>query len=395
MSLVNEKIEQAAGILHETGLDCWLTFVRETGMNGDPVMPFLAPGHVTWQSAFIVTARGHARAIVGQYDRQTIADTGAYARVDGYVQSVKEPLLAALRELDPKIIAVNYSEDSEVCDGLTHGMFLKLHSFLSELGFERRLVAAEPVISALRARKTPSELARLREAIRLSEEIFDGVGRFLAPGRTERDVADFVTARLAERGLERAWEAPTCPAVFTGPDTAGAHYAPTGRRVAPGHVVNMDFGVKHEGYCADLQRTWYVLRDGEASAPPEVQRGFDTIVRAIEESRQAIRPGAIGRDVDQVARRVITGAGFDEFPHALGHQVGRFAHDGTALLAPEWEKYARRPFVPIEQGMVFTIEPRLTIEGYGVATVEEMVVVTGTGAEFLSNAQTALRLVRG
>ena len=394
MPLINEKIEQAVAILRETGLDCWLTFVRETGMNGDPVMPFLAPGHVTWQSAFLVSSSGHARAIVGEYDRKTVEETAAYARVDSYVQSVRQPLVEALRELAPRSIAINYSEDSEVCDGLTHGMFLKLRTILAEIGLEDRLVSAEPLVSALRARKTATELDRIKEAIRLTEDIFDAVGQFLAPGRTERDVARFVTGRLQAAGLDRAWEAPTCPAVFTGPDTAGAHYSPTARAVERGHVVNMDFGVKHADYCADLQRTWYVLRDGETEAPPDVQRGFDTIVRAVEEARRAMRPGLVGKTVDDVARRVITGAGYEEFPHALGHQVGRYAHDGTALLGPEWEKYATRPFVPIEKGMVFTLEPRLTVAGYGVATVEEMVVVTDDGAEFLSNAQTELRLIR-
>jgi Xaa-Pro aminopeptidase len=394
MSLIQEKVAQASGILREAGIDCWLTFVRETGMNGDPVMPFLAPGHVTWQSAFIVTAAGKARAIVGQYDAKTVEETGAYRTVVPYVQSVREPLLAALRDLSPTTIAVNYSEDSEVCDGLTHGMFLRLQSYLKEIGFESRLVSAERIISALRARKTSTELAHIEEAIRLTEVIFDEVDTFLAPGRTERDVADFVTGRLAAAGLDRAWEASTCPAVFSGPDSAGAHYAPTARPVEPGHVVNMDFGVKYRDYCADLQRTWYILRAGETTAPPEVQEGFDTIVRSIEESRLALRPGVAGRDVDAVARGIITAAGYGEFPHALGHQVGRYAHDGTALLGPAWEKYASRPFVPVEAGMVFTLEPRLTIPGYGVATIEEMVVVTDEGATFLSKAQREIRLIR-
>jgi Xaa-Pro aminopeptidase len=394
MSLIQEKIAQAVGILDELGLPCWLTFVRETGMNGDPVMPFLAPAHVTWHSAFLVMADGEARAIVGQYDRKTVEDTGAYRQVDGFVQGARQPLIDFLRSRSPSSIAVNYSTDSEVCDGLTHGMFLTLRAWLSEIGFEDRLVSSERLISALRARKTGEELARIKRAIALTEEIFGRVGRFLAPGVTERGVAEMVAAHVREHGLDLAWEAGTCPAVFTGPDTAGAHYSPTGRAVERGHIVNMDFGVKHQDYCADLQRTFYVLRDGETAAPPEVQRGFDTIVHAIERARQSIRPGVLGVDVDAVARSIVAGAGYAEFPHGLGHQVGRYAHDGTALLGPAWEKYARRPFVPIEEGMVFTIEPRLTVPGYGVATVEEMVVVTQDGAEFLSGPQTELRLVK-
>ena len=394
MSLITEKIAQSVGILNELGLPCWLTFVRESGMNGDPILPFLAPADVTWHSAFLVMADGEAHAIVGQYDKKTVEDAGAYRTVEGYVQSAKQPLLEFLRSRNPASIAVNYSQGSEVCDGLTHGMFLTLEAWLGEIGFRDRLVSSERLISALRARKTSEELARMKEAIRLTEEVFARVAAFLAPGVTEREVADLVAAHVRDNHLELAWEAGTCPAVFTGPDTAGAHYAPTARAVERGHIVNMDFGIKHQDYCADLQRTFYVLREGETAAPAEVSRGFDTIIAAIEQARRAIRPGVTGQSVDAVARDLITGAGYAEFPHALGHQVGRFAHDGTALLGPAWEKYAQKPFVPIEEGMVFTIEPRLTVPGYGVATVEDMVVVTKTSAEFLSGPQTTLILIR-
>lgn len=393
MPLIQEKITQAVGILNELGLDCWLTFVRESGMLGDPVLPFLAPADVTWHGAFLVMADGEARAIVGLYDKKTIEDTGAYREVEGYVQGAKQPLLDFLKGRNPRTIAINYSTDSEVCDGLTHGMFLTLRSWLAEIGFEDRLVSSERLISALRARKTREELERIKAAIGLTLEVFDRVASFLAPGVTEREVADMVAAYVRDERLDLAWEAGTCPAVFTGPDTAGAHYSPTGRAVERGHVVNMDFGIKHHDYCADLQRTFYVLREGETAAPPEVQRGFDTIVRSIEEARQAIRPGVLGHEVDAISRTIITAAGYEEYPHALGHQVGRYAHDGTAILGPTWEKYARRPFVPLEAGMVFTLEPRLTVPGYGIATVEDMVVVTGSGAEYLSTPQKELILI--
>lgn len=394
MPLIQEKIAQAVGMLKEFDIPCWLTFVRESSMNGDPVMPFLAPSHVTWHSAFVVMADGETYALVGQFDRKTVEETGAYGRVDGYVQGAKQPLLEFLRSRNPSAIAVNYSPDSEVCDGLTHGMYLTLHSWLAEIGFEGRLVSSERLVSALRARKTAEELARIKVAIDLTEDVFSRVGAFLAPGVTEREVADYVATLVREDRLETAWEAATCPAVFTGPDTAGAHYSPTGRAVERGHIVNMDFGVRHHDYCADIQRTFYVLREGEPDAPAEVRRGFDTVVAAIDAARKALRPGVPGHAVDTVARTLITGAGYSEFPHALGHQVGRYAHDGTALLGPAWEKYAGRPFVPVEAGMVFTLEPRLTVPGYGVATIEEMVVVTPAGGEFLSAAQTELMLVR-
>ena len=390
--LIKEKVRQAVGILNELGIDCWITFVRESALNGDPILDFLLPADVTWHSALVLTASGDAFAIVGKYDKQMIDDTGAYGEVVGYVQGYKDHLQGLIKKINPRRIAVNYSADSEICDGLTHGMYLTLYDLLKEIGYADRLISAEGIISALRQRKSDTELKHIKEAIRITLAIYDQVATFIKPGKTEKEIAAFIKQKVDALGLEYAWEPKVCPAVFTGPDTAEAHYGPTDRKVEEGHVLNMDFGVKVEGYCSDLQRTLYILRKGESVAPPEVRKGFDTIVESIEASRRAMKPGVRGIDVDSVSRKVLAAAGYEEFPHALGHQVGRFAHDGTALLAPAWEKYANKPYQLLERGMVFTLEPRLKIEGHGIATVEEMVVVTENGAEYLSSPQTELVL---
>lgn len=392
-TLIKEKTEQAVSLLKETGLKCWITFTRESEICGDPCLVFLAPGHVTWHSAFIITSEGRKIALVGLYDQKAIEDTGAYDSVEGYITGIKEPLQKVLRELEPESIAINFSRTSEICDGLTHGMYLTLYDYLQEIGLEKRLVSAERLISALRERKSPVEIRAIKKAIAVTEEIFELVRGFIAPGRSEKQIAQFVLDELKRRGLKTAWGQSTCPAVFTGPDTAQAHYSPTDRLVERGHILNMDFGVKVDDYCSDMQRTFYLLQENEKQAPEEVRNGFETIVRAIEEARRAMKPGVQGVEIDSLARKIIIEAGYDEFPHALGHQVGRYAHDGTALLGPAWEKYADKPFRRLEAGMVFTLEPRLTVAGRGVVTIEEMVVVTEKGAEFLSRPQTELFLI--
>ena len=391
--LIQEKINQAKAILKEFDIDCWITFVRESQLNGDPTLAFLVTADLTWHSAFIVTKSGETRAIVGKYDQKTVEETGAYDQVVGFVEGFKEPLLSYLNSLNPREIAVNYSEDSEICDGLTHGMYLTLFRTLSEIGMEKRLTSAERIVSALRERKSKSELEYMTRAVRITEEIFREVTGFIRPGKTEQEIAAFMKQKVREKGVDFGWEESVCPAVFTGPETAAAHYAPTDRKVEPGQVLNMDFGVKYNGYCSDMQRTFYILKSGEREAPDEVMRGFQTIVNSIESARKALKPGVQGREIDKISREIILQAGYDEFPHALGHQVGRFSHDGTALLGPAWEKYARKPFQKIEQGMVFTLEPRLTVPGRGVATIEEMVVVTATGAEYISDPQKEIILI--
>jgi Xaa-Pro aminopeptidase len=391
--LIKEKILQSIGILKEFNIDCWITFTRESSINGDPTLPFLVPADLTWHSALIITKEGDTRAIVGLYDKKMVEDTGAYKTVVGYVEGIRKPLTEYLRALNPASIAVNYSKDSEIADGLTHGMYLTLMEILSEINFQDRVVSAEKIISALRQRKTKSEIQHIKEAIRQTEKIFAKVTNYIRPGMSEEQIAQFMRNEVNRAGLELAWDPQVCPAVFSGPDTAGAHYNPTKRKVKPGHILNMDFGVKVHHYCSDLQRTMYVLKPGEKKAPPEVQKGFDTIVQSIERSRSAMKPGVCGIEIDSQCRQVLKENGYEEFPHALGHQVGRHAHDGTALLGPAWEKYAQKPFQPLEEGMVFTLEPRLTVPGYGVATIENMAVVTATGAVYLSTPQKKLILI--
>ena len=392
--LVQEKVKQAKKLLKEFNVDCWITFVRESQINGDPTLAFLTTADVTWHSAFIFTKSGKTAAIVGRYDVETIKDLNAYDEVIGFVTGIKEPLQKYLTELNPKQIALNYSEGSEICDGITHGMFTTMQKILKDINMDDRIVSGEKLVSALRERKSNTEVKNIREAIQHTEEIFDLVHKFIKPGVAEKEIAEFIKSEIEKRKLEYAWEETVCPAVFTGPDTAGAHYAPSDKKVERGHILNMDFGVKVNGYCSDMQRTFYIMKEDETEVPADVQKGFDTIVEAVEKSKQGMKAGIEAKEIDAIARAIVVNNGYEEFPHGLGHQVGRFSHDGTALLGPTWEKYAEKPFKKLEEGMIFTIEPRLTVENRGVATIEEMVVVAVNGAEWLTTPQKKILVVK-
>ncbi len=108
--LINEKVEQAKKILKEFDVDCWITFVRESQINGDPSLAFLISADVTWHSAFIISKDGRSHAIVGKYDQKTVEETGAYDEVIGFVEGINKPLKSYLKELNPKNISLNYSE---------------------------------------------------------------------------------------------------------------------------------------------------------------------------------------------------------------------------------------------------------------------------------------------
>ena len=128
-----------------------------------------------------------------------------------------------------------------------------------------------------------------------------------------------------------------------------------------------------------------------AARPPEpVQRGFDTVAAAIYAVMAAMKPGIPGKEVDAIARKVITEAGYLEYKYATGHQLGRLAHDGGGILGPEWERYGDTPNWLIEAGQVYTVEPGVAVEGYGYVGIEEDVLVTEEGAVYLGERQKEL-----
>jgi Xaa-Pro aminopeptidase len=393
--MVLEKIGQVPAILRELDLDAWLLFGRETHAVHDPSFDLVVGTNVTWPSAFLLTRAGDRVAIVGSLDRANLEMLGYYPQIVPYVGGITDDLRKTLGRFDPQRIAINFSTDDATADGLTHGMYLVLTKALEETPWRTRLESSGALIAALRGRKTAIEQARIAAACEVTVGIFERITPKLRAGLTESGFAAIIREEMNRvGGLEPAWDASHCPAVFTGPDSAGAHAAPTDRRIEPGHIVNVDFGVRKDGYCSDLQRTWYVLRRGEERAPDAVQRGFETIVESIRLGAAEIRPGRSGAEIDDVVRGFVTARGYAEYQHGTGHQIGRVAHDGGAGLVPRWERYGRTPFLPIEAGQCFTIEPRLTVEGHGIATCEEIVAVGPEGAKFLSRPQNALYLVR-
>ncbi len=392
--LILEKQKQAIEILNEKDIDMWLTFVRETGNLKDPMMDMIVGTGATWHSAFILTKTGETIAIIGSLEEANMKTVGTYKKIIPYLKSVREDLVKTITDLNPNKIAINYSQNSSLADGLTHGVYLELVDILKDTPFVERFVSSEEIVGALRGRKSEVEVGLIKEAIRETLIIFDKVTEFIEPGKTEKDVADFVKGICKEKGFELAWDEEHCPAVFSGPDTAGAHSGPTDNQIERGHVINMDFGIKLNGYCSDLQRTWYVLKEGETEVPEAVTHGFNTILESVQNAFEAIKPGKMGWEIDEVARSYIVDKGYEEYPHGLGHQVGRVAHDGGALLGPRWERYGNIPYLKIEKNNIFTIEPRLPIKGYGIATIEEIIVVNEDGAEYLSQPQKDIYVIK-
>ncbi|MCE9644783.1 MAG: M24 family metallopeptidase [Chloroflexi bacterium] len=396
MSLIKEKVDQAIAILKEQNMDMWLTFVRETSGVRDPALDFLiGESDLTWPSALILTRTGGKIAIIGNLEKEALQRLDVFDEIIGYDTAVSGILKETISRLNPDRIAVNTSKNNVHADGLTHAMYEFLKEYLTGTPYPERLISAEPIINSMRGRKTSTELARVKKAVQITEEIFQKTFSHIRTGMTETEIAEYMQKLAAEHQVGLAWPAENCPAVNSGPNSPVGHNGPTDIKVEPGHLLHFDFGVKYEGYCSDIQRVAYVLRKGETEAPIEVQRGFITIRTAIEKSRLAMKPGMTGNSIDVISREIVSDSGYPEYPYALGHQLGRVAHDGGALLGPLWEKYGDSPKQRLEAGQIFTIEPGLAVPGYGYMGLEEDVVMTDHSAEYIGEPQRAIILLQG
>jgi Xaa-Pro aminopeptidase len=391
-TIVTEKADQASKILQEKEIDLWLVFARETTSGGDPVLPLIYGHDLTWQSAFLFSRTGERIAILGRLEAETARRVGIFSQIIPYDQAVSVPLLETLNKFEPHSIAINYSRDDVLSDGLSHGMYLLLQDYLANTPFLSRFISAAPIVTALRARKTAGEIARIQKAIETTNLIYQSTFEFIQPGFSELKISAFMQKQLIEHNVTSAWDLDHCPAVNAGPESQVGHVGPTDLTIKRGHLLHFDFGVRQAGYCSDIQRMVYFLKENETSPPEPVVKGFNTVVQAIQAAVAAMHPGVLGKEVDHIVRKSLTDAGYPEFPHATGHHLGRLAHDGGGILGPEWERYGDTPNQPLEPGHVYTIEPSLFVPGYGWIGIEEDVLVMEQETVYLSKPQTELIL---
>jgi Xaa-Pro aminopeptidase len=386
MDLIKEKIDQAAGILNELDIDLWLVVVRETSLMADPVLPLVIGEDVVWQSFFVFTRDGETAALVGNFDRDLFVRTQRFDEVLTYTQEAGTALRKLIKQFNPQKIAVNYSTDNPAADGLTHGMFLMLYRYLAETPYKDRLVSAQGFCSKLRSRKLPAEIDLLSNAAKAGCMAWDAAMVQIAPGLTEIEIGNIIDTCIAETGGQ-----PSFPTIVNAGDKSDpGHGRPTEATLEAGDLLHVDFGVRLEGYCSDIQRLIYFRKSAKEKPPKELVKAFDTIMGIVEKTADACRPGMEGWEVDAMARKILTDAGYPEYPHALGHQLGRDAHDGGAVLGPKWDRYGTTPMIPLEIGNVFTLELGVRLEGIGYVGLEEDVALEDSGARFLCPRQKKL-----
>ena len=235
-----------------------------------------------------------------------------------------------------------------------------------------KLVDADPTFAKLRMRKDENEIDNMRRAVDIAEKALAATLPILRPGAQEKEIATELTLQLMSAGSDS--ELPFSPIVASGECGANPHAFPSDRALQPGDLVTMDWGASFGHYVSDITRTYAI---GGAPIHPDLVYAYDLVQSSNQAGLEAVCAGATGQDVDRAARKVIEDAGLGQyFVHRTGHGLGLEAHEDPNMQEGDT--------LPMEPGMIVTVEPGVYIPGLGGARIEDDVLVTTTGAESLT-----------
>jgi Xaa-Pro aminopeptidase len=236
-------------------------------------------------------------------------------------------------------------------------------------GARTKWISTPGLVGTLRARKEPSELARMRQAAILAGDVLAGAIHLLKPGVMENEVAAEIEYQMRKRGASGpAFET----IVAFGDRSALPHARPTAKRLRKNELVVLDLGAILAHYCSDITRTVYV-----GKAPARVKQWYRAVLEAQIAAIAAVRAGASCGDVDAAARQVLAGYKLDRlFTHSTGHGLGLEVHEDPRV--------ARGQKARLEPGFVVTIEPGVYMAGVGGIRIEDDIAVHSGNTEILT-----------
>lgn len=385
--IAKEKLTQAINYLDEYNVDLWLIYSSE---GSDHAVNLLLSLKTVGRTFFLICRDGRIFCICSVIDAQEYEDSGLFNEVLIYRDEPAQTLKELVEKLNPNRIALNFSKGDHLCDGLTAGRYRYIENCLEE--YKGRFISSEPMLQLVRSIKTGEEIGAIRKAIMITQDIFKEIFSALRPGLTEYQIGELFLEAMRKRDVtSNTGKDLSMPIIMK---ERISHRSPGQAVLKPGDFLIIDFGVDYKGYCSDISRTAYFLKEAETDAPEKFLGIFDAAYNAISAAFRAIKPGVEGWTVDHAARQYLLSRGMPEITHATGHQIGQFTHDGGAMFAPRWDRYGDAAYGIIKAGMVLSLEPTiLNPDGEYSVLCEEDILVTETGAEFLSERQKQLILI--
>ena len=353
--MINLRVDKLRALMSEKKLDVFVLLVEERANSES--------------CHYISGFRGSSAALIISMNENILITDGRY-QTQAPQQSPFSIVIQSQVSL-PQYIANAVKESSWTrvgfeADKISHATFTKYFASV-----KAEWVDASDLIPKLRRTKDSHEVELIRKAAKIGREAYGNVLKKAREGMSELEFDIALMNEIKLLGAEKGW-AHDDFIVASGPRSAMCHAPATLKKFARGDTVTVDYGAMVEGYMSDITRNFAV---GEIS--DKAREINEILLRAHNEAAKTLRPGISGREVDAVARKVISDSGYgDKFLHGLGHGLGLEVHEAPRL--------SRTSTDILQIGDVVTIEPGIYIEGWGGLRIEDDYLITEDGAECLT-----------
>jgi len=396
-----QRIEQLLpNALNQAQVDAWMVVCREN--NNDPLADHVGCENAGSTAVFLfyLDKTGfHSVAFSPSSESTALSEQNILHKVVSVPRSQSTITRAAqfIQQNNFERIAVNSSTQNAQADGLSYSQRLAIEKALGET-FSKKLTSSEEVVYQWLSIKLPQEVEIMTEAARLTELWQREAYKTITPGKTtDADVAAFLKNKMKEHGVKDAWAPDQNPNVNSGPDRGHSHA--TNKVIMPGDVIQIDFGIKlFDRWVSDIQRFAYVLKPGEQSAPKDIQHYWDSGKAGGFAAFDAMKPGVKGIEVDAAQSVLMKQNGSEYVMWSTGHPVGYVAHDtGPNIGGSRTTSVRPSAQRKLKEGMVFAFDGfhswKREDGTFKTISVEEMVVITSSGARYLIPPQQELILI--
>ncbi|MCX6056542.1 MAG: M24 family metallopeptidase, partial [Chloroflexi bacterium] len=291
--MLQKRMDRAFAALEEFDVDVWIILGRETHFTPEPALLYLLPAAVLPLCALVITKTSESVCIVGALDAEEVEAFGCVSEVISYRVDFENQLIDVIRRFMPaKKIALDFSEVDPSSDGLSFTQYKRLLRCFDAVGFKGELISACNIMKRVRAQKSPEEVAGIERTVLAAMQIYDSARDYIRSGLSGTEIQQFFQSKVHELGADYSWPKPGNPFVSIGARSSYLCKRPPADVFAqPGDLINVDFGLRIDGFGSDNQRSFYILKPGETSAPVEVQNAFEAVQAAIRAAVAVSAPG--------------------------------------------------------------------------------------------------------
>ena len=410
-SIVKDRLDGILlDLLKREGIDLWIIPANEC--NNDPVWESLTGNSLARRTSILLIGMRDGKLWTGCICRYEIEVESHYEMLwdSESGEDQWQCLSRVVKEINPKVIGLNYSDHFSFGDGISHSLYLKTAAALGP-ELSKRITSADRLVLGYMEQRIPRELAIYEGISSMTKGIVaEGFSeRVLHPGVTTdedllkwfRDYSVYFGIGYIKVQREGYFSPPG--GCFVDPDWKPLEHQKTeplkNTILLPGDLVRCDVGIQYLGLFTDIQQNVYILKNGETEAPEGLRKALKAANRLQDIVCEEFKEGVTGNEILQRSRKRALAEGLK--PSIYAHPIGLEDHGPgpTIGLWDNQEHVGGKGDYPVHNNTCYALElnNRYFVPEWGqevILALEEEIAFVDNRTYYIGGRQTEFYYVR-